>query len=122
MPRRMRTNIVVDGMAAYDEEHLFTKSFKLGDLIVNDSLPVKRCIVPARDPETGQPDKKFIGQVLRERIESYKDPELAKIGFKGGQSYRASINTKIVGEQSGVVKLGDELRIISNNLSAGQQL
>lgn len=61
---RFRANIVIDGVPAFWEDCLFATpgtfvAFKLGDVNVNGIQPRERCVVPSRNPITGEVTRGF---------------------------------------------------------------
>ena len=58
MRRRLRPNVVLGGVPAFWEDHLFTDRnsrvrFAIGDAEFLGVNPCQRCVVPSRDPDTG---------------------------------------------------------------------
>jgi uncharacterized protein YcbX len=49
---RFRANLVLDGLAAYDEDRI--RELRCGDLLLRPVAPCARCQVPGVDPTTGE--------------------------------------------------------------------
>lgn len=49
---RFRANLVLDGLAAYDEDRI--RELRCGDLLLRPVAPCARCQVPGVDPATGE--------------------------------------------------------------------
>ncbi len=99
--RRLRSNVVIEGMDAFGEERLVGKRFKLGDLRIINSNPCVRCTMPARDPETAQFDWRYTMRINDAR----EKPGAGQIR----KPVTASINTQADGVQQGTVSVGDRL-------------
>lgn len=57
--RRFRSNIEIDGVPAFWEDHLFEAgggkvSFKIGDITIEGIKPCARCVVPQKDSFSGK--------------------------------------------------------------------
>ncbi len=58
MCRRLRPNLIVDGVPAFWEDRLYESpetvvSFQIGDATLHGVNPCQRCVVPTRHPDTG---------------------------------------------------------------------
>ncbi|MBK6772560.1 MAG: hypothetical protein IPG78_10635 [Ignavibacteria bacterium] len=57
--KRFRATVEIDGVPAFWEDHLFSNEgkrieFKIGDVTLFGISPRARCVVPTRNPETGE--------------------------------------------------------------------
>ena len=57
--KRFRSTIEIEGVPAFWEDHLFSKEgrgieFKIADVTMYGMSPRARCVVPTRNPETGE--------------------------------------------------------------------
>ena len=57
--KRFRATIEIEGVQAFWEDHLFSTEgrgveFKIGDVTVFGMSPRARCVVPTRNPNTGE--------------------------------------------------------------------
>lgn len=72
MTRRLRPNLVVDGVSAFWEDRLATGgTVVIGDASLEGVKPVPRCAVPSRDPSTGAVYDGFRETFVRKRRETF---------------------------------------------------
>jgi hypothetical protein len=74
--RRLRANVEVGGVPAFWEDRFVGEgapAFSAGGVRFEGVTPCARCIVPARDPDTGQPLEGFREQFLRRRQETFPE-------------------------------------------------
>ncbi|MBX0304901.1 MOSC domain-containing protein [Haloarcula salinisoli] len=74
--RRMRANIEVGGVPAFWEDRFVgadAPAFRAGDVRIEGVTPCGRCVVPSRDPDTGEPTPEFREQFLRNRRETFPE-------------------------------------------------
>ncbi|HLX97032.1 MAG TPA: MOSC N-terminal beta barrel domain-containing protein [Verrucomicrobiae bacterium] len=110
--RRFRTNLELTGGEPFGEDHLFgapdeLKPFQVGLVKFFGHNPCQRCVVPTRDPDSGQAtgdfQKKFME--LRKRLL----PEWAN-AQRFNHFYRFTVNTSIPPTEAGKqLSLGDPL-------------
>ena len=111
--RRMRTTIEIDGVPAFWEDKLFSKSdsvinFKIGNLHFVGVNPCQRCIVPTKDAVTAEVNSDFQRIFIKKRRETL--PEwVNKSRFN--HYYKLTVNTRLASKEFGnkVIKIGDEL-------------
>ena len=115
MRRRIRANLEIDGVPAFWEDRLFADkdnnvSFRIGDLIFLGVKPCQRCVVPTRNPETGEAYNQFQRIFASQRQKTL--PEwVNKSSFN--HFYRLSVNTRISPSKSShVLSVGQEVEII----------
>lgn len=114
MRARLRPNLVLDGLPAFGEDQLFAGpgtrvQFRIGEVEIEGNNPCQRCMVPSRDPVTGEEragfQKLFATRraatlphwVNRERFNHY---------------YRASVNTVIGTRETGkLLREGDRVNL-----------
>jgi hypothetical protein len=95
--RRFRVNLIVSGTAAFWEDSLFGKAgvsylFTIGEIPFHGINPCQRCIVPTRNPWTGEVTKDFQTIFMKQREK--KLPEwVEKDRFN--HYYRFTTNTKL---------------------------
>jgi hypothetical protein len=110
MRRRLRANLEIGGVPPFWEDHLFADrdqivSFSVGDVELEGVNPCQRCVVPSRDPDTGEETEGFRRRFV-ERREATLPP------WSGGDwfdhSFRLMVNTRVhtVGENP-TVSVGD---------------
>lgn len=81
--RRLRPNLVVSNVPPFWEDRLVADpshpgTVSIGGVRLSGSKPVPRCVVPTRDPETGQPAADFRRTFLerrRETLPAWADPD-----------------------------------------------
>lgn len=115
MRRRFRANIEIGGVPAFWEDRLFTDfgrvvRFQIGDVHFDGVSPCARCVVPARDPNTGEERRNF----QRDFVAGRKDtmpPWLESDRFD--HPYRLMVNTDLARDSpSTTLATGDPVNII----------
>jgi len=106
---RFRTNVEFDGVEAFWEDRLYGFGFEVGDVHVSAINPCKRCVVPSRDPRTGQAaagfQKRFT-ELRRASLPSMAPPALFD------HHYRFGVNTRIAPSERGrTIRTGDEVSL-----------
>lgn len=74
--RRLRANIEVDGVPAFWEDRFVgtdAPAFRAGDVRIEGVTPCGRCVVPTRDPDTGEPTPEFRERFVRNRRETFPE-------------------------------------------------
>ena len=111
---RLRANLEISGVPAFWEDQLFGEAgevvkFKIGSVSFQGINPCQRCVVPTRDPDTGEtyPEFQKIFTANRQAtLPSWTTRE------RFNHYYRLSINTRISPPETGkVIKIGDEVTI-----------
>ncbi len=107
---RFRTNLELDGDEPFCEDRLFgapgeLKPFRLGAVNLLGHNPCQRCVVPTREPDTGQgvPDfqKKFM-RLRQEHLPAWANAQ------RFNHYYRFALNTSIPPTEAGkILRLGD---------------
>lgn len=109
--RRFRTNLELGTVEAFWEDRLFgaaneLKAFRIGNVSFLGHNPCQRCVVPSRNPESGDqfpPDfqKRFMAH-RKERLPSWTNIE------RFNHYYRLAVNTSISGTEAGkILRVGD---------------
>ncbi len=115
--RRIRANLEIDDVPAFWEDRLFTDtgntvSFRIGDALFLGVNPCQRCVVPVRNPETGQAYEHFQKIFVSQRQKTLP-PWVNKSRFN--HFYKLSVNTRISPlTPSHVLSVGDRIEIISS--------
>lgn len=114
MRRRLRPNIELGGVPAFWEDNLFDDrahhvEFSIGEVSFYGVNPCQRCVVPTRDPETGEVYEGFQSTFVEKRAETM--PE-----WSGGDwfdhYFRLMVNTAVPESEWGTtVALGDPLTL-----------
>lgn len=113
--KRFRATIEIDGVPAFWEDHLFSQEgigveFKLGDVSMFGMSPRARCVVPTRNPETGEAIHAFAKTFTRRRAENL--PAWSNLN-EYGHHYFLTVNCHIPAtEQGKFIQVGDKLSII----------
>ena len=113
--RRFRTNLEIDGVPPFWEDRLFgaagtTVKFRIGDVIFEGINPCQRCVVPPRDPLTGQSDDTFVRRFTELRARTLPAWSTRE---RFNHFYRVAINTRTHGDQGGkVLHVGDSVEIL----------
>jgi uncharacterized protein YcbX len=111
---RFRANLEIGGVEPFWEDRLYgaagsTVRFRIGDVEFEGTNPCARCVVPMRDPATGNFDPIF-KQQFRARRESSLPAWANRSRFD--HFYRLAVNTQpVAGFRGGVLHVGDEVRI-----------
>ena len=111
--RRFRTNLELCGGAAFCEDRLYgppdeLRAFQIGPVQFVGHNPCQRCVVPTRDPESGQPVPDFQKRFMQLRKEHL--PEWAN-AQRFNHFYRFAVNTSILpGEAGKLLCAGDPVR------------
>lgn len=101
--RRFRANLELAGGEAFCEDSLFgapdeLKPFQIGSVNFLGHNPCQRCVVPTRDPKTGEPvsdfQKKFM-QLRREHLPPWANAQ------RFNHFYRFALNTSIPPSEGG---------------------
>jgi len=74
--RRLRANVEVAGVPAFWEDRFAgagAPSFEIGDVRVEGVTPCGRCVVPERDPDTGEPTPEFRERFVERREATFPD-------------------------------------------------
>jgi len=73
---RLRANLEVSGVPAFWEDRFVgddAPAFEVGGVRVEGVTPCARCVVPERDPETGEPTAEFRERFLEKREATFPD-------------------------------------------------
>jgi uncharacterized protein YcbX len=110
--RRFRTNLELEGGEPFAEDRLFggpdeLRPFRLGSVPFLGHNPCQRCVVPTRDPESGEALRGFqktFAERRKEQLPGWVD------GRRFNHFYRFAVNTSIPPSESGKqLRLGDPL-------------
>jgi uncharacterized protein YcbX len=74
--RRLRANLEVSGVPAFWEDRFVGEdapAFEVGGVRIEGVTPCARCVVPERDPETGEPTPEFRERFLEKREETFPE-------------------------------------------------
>ena len=113
--RRFRATIEIEGVPAFWEDHLFSKEgtgieFTIGDVTMFGMSPRARCIVPSRNPETGEATHAFAKTFARHR--AFSQPAWSALD-NYGHHYFLTVNCYIPQTEIGkFIEVGDKVSII----------
>jgi len=104
---RFRTNVEIDGTEAFWEDQLYGTSFRTGDVLIHAINPCQRCVVPSRNPWSGDPITAFQHQFAEHRERTF--PAGADRTWFS-HYYRLAVNTRIPLSESGKrIREGDDV-------------
>jgi len=111
--RRFRANVEVGGVPAFWEDRFVGEdapAFRVGDVRFEGETPCGRCVVPSRDPDTGQPIEDFRERFLDRRATTFPawaDPDAFDHHFT------AMIITTVPDADRGQsIAVGDEVEVL----------
>jgi len=110
--RRFRTNLGLAAGEPFCEDRLFgapgeLKPFEIGAVKFLGHNPCQRCVVPTRDPESGQAGSDFQKKFMERRKQSLPDWANAQ---RFNHFYRFAVNTSIPATETGKrLRVGDTL-------------
>lgn len=111
---RMRANLEIGGVVPFWEDRLYGAKgtlvrFRVGQCLFDGNNPCQRCVVPPRDPLTGESNPQF-AKVFAARREQTLPPWAERSRFN--HFYRLSVNTLLAPGQSGkTLRVGDEVAL-----------
>ena len=114
MCRRLRPNIVVDGVDAFWEDRLIAEpdshvELQLGEAFMRGVNPCRRCVVPSRDPDTGAEYPDFRTRFINQRKATL--PEWSG-GDRFDGFFQLMTNTIVPDSTAGtVIELGEKVEI-----------
>lgn len=120
MRSRLRTTLEISTAEPFWEERLFSTAgnlvpFHVGSIHFLGVNPCQRCIVPTRDPITGQPYPNFQKIFVEHRKATF--PTWAKIS-RFNHFYRLAVNTRAPLSEAGkTLHIGDLVALISERKS-----
>jgi uncharacterized protein len=118
--RRMRANLEIDGVRPFWEDRLFgppgvTVRFRIGEVDFDGVNPCQRCVVPPRDPVTGEGYPDF-AKIFAQKREQTLPLWAQRSRFN--HFYRLAINTRLPPVEGGkTICVGDKITIASGATS-----
>jgi len=115
MRLRLRANLEIDGVPPFWEDRLYSDhdheiAFRIGDVTLRGANPCQRCIVPVRDPHTGEEYPDFQRIFIENREQTL--PEWADQS-RFDHYFRLMVNTKVPRSEWGSeLAVGDKLEIV----------
>lgn len=113
--RRFRMSIEIDGVPAFWEDCLFAakgvpRPFMLGHLKIHGMGPIMRCPVPTRNPDSGEIQRGFQRQFIKNRQPTILDREGVAVE-RLAELYYLGVKTQVP-SPNGALKIGDELKLL----------
>ncbi len=114
MRRRFRANLEFSTPEPFWEDRLFGPSgsvvtFRLGEVVLAGTNPCQRCVVPTRDPATGEVYPRFTPEFTEHRKQTL--PAWAEAS-RFNHFYRLAVNTRGVDcPLDARIRVGDEIVI-----------
>jgi uncharacterized protein YcbX len=112
---RFRANLEITGGPAFWEDRLYGVKgalvrFRIGECLFDGNNPCQRCVVPPRDPLTGETYPNFVKTFGTKRKQTL--PPWAEVS-RFNHFYRLAINTIVPPDQAGkILRVGDEVDVI----------
>ena len=110
---RFRANLEVEGVEPFWEDRLYradstAQPFRIGEVLFEGTNPCQRCVVPTRDPSTGEVWPEF-SRRFAELREQHLPPWAARARFN--HFYRLTTNTRGAGSTGGLIRVGNRLEL-----------
>jgi uncharacterized protein YcbX len=112
---RIRANLEIGGVPPFWEDRLYGQKgnrvrFRIGDCLFDGNNPCQRCVVPPRDPATGESYPNF-SKIFIERRQQTLPDWVERSRFN--HFYRLAVNTLVPPDQAGkMVRVGDEVEVL----------
>jgi hypothetical protein len=113
--RRFRANVEVDGVPPFWEDRLFADhgeavAFRIGNVRLHGVEPCERCVVPTRDPDTGDETDGFRERFIRKRRATR--PEWLE-SDRFDHDFRLMVITDIPeSDRDGQIEVGDSVEVL----------
>lgn len=119
--RRFRANLEIEGVPAFWEDNLFTDhsrvvEFSIGNVTLAGVNPCQRCVVPSRNPDTGEELEGFRQRFIEKRQETL--PEWTDSG-RFDHPFRLMVNTRV--ENGGEISVGDPVEILGERAEQSER-
>ena len=117
--KRFRATVEIEGVPAFWEDHLFSNEgkrieFEIGDVTLFGISPRARCVVPTRNPETGEVIHAFPKSFVKRRASTL--PEWSTLN-EFDHYYYLSVDCLIPATEIGkAIETGDEVKIIGERV------
>lgn len=115
--RRLRPNLEVEGVDPFWEDRLYGAdgrvAFRIGSVRLRGTGPCRRCVVPTRDPWTGEETEGFRERLLERREATFPAwaPEERFETF-----YKVMVNTDVPESEWGEsIAVGDEVEVLDGS-------
>ncbi len=117
--KRFRATIEIDGVPAFWEDHLFSEEgrgieFRIGEVTMFGMSPRARCVVPTRNPETGEVLHGFPKSFARHRASTLPSWSMLE---EYGHYYYLSVDCSIPSTEIGkMIEIGNEVKIVGEKV------
>ncbi|WP_436926649.1 MOSC domain-containing protein [Halosimplex amylolyticum] len=111
--RRLRANVEISGVPAFWEDRFVgvdAPAFEVDDVRFEGVTPCGRCVVPQRDPDTGEPTPEFRERFVQKREETF--PEWADRDAFDHYYTLMVIGRVPEGDRGGTLRVGDEVAVV----------
>jgi uncharacterized protein YcbX len=115
--QRFRTNLEISGVPAFWEDRIFSAEesrssrFRIGEVEFEGRNPCARCVVPSRNPSTGEPIRDFqkrFSELRRAHLPAWSP------AARFDHFYRFAVNTRIPASETGkALRPGDGLTLLT---------
>jgi len=117
MRLRLRPNLVVAGVPAFWEDRLLVTDghLRIGEMRLEGVEPVPRCVVPVRDPHTGEETEGFQKRFVERRKATL--PEWMDADALEGNFFSMMVATRIPeGDRGGTLAVGDDVELVTGGI------
>lgn len=115
--RRLRPNLVIEGVEPFWEDRLVAdggRRIRIDDVVLDGVDPVPRCVVPTRNPRSGDPYEGFRETFIHRREDTL--PEWVDRSAFGGNLYHLMAACRIPRvERDGELVVGSTVRLEDSN-------
>ncbi|MFC6905962.1 MOSC domain-containing protein [Halalkalicoccus tibetensis] len=120
--RRFRANLEIEGVPAFWEDRLFSDQgrvvdFSIGGVRLAGVNPCQRCVVPSRDPDTGEEFEGFRERFIEKRGKTL--PEWTD-SDRFDHQFRLMVNTRVPEDGAGEIEVGDAVEIVGEREETGR--
>lgn len=119
MRLRLRPNLVVAGVPAFWEDRLLAthSHVRIGGVRLEGVEPVPRCVVPVRDPHTGEETEKFRERFVEQRKATL--PPWLDADSLDGNFFSMTVGTRIPeADRDGTLAVGDDVELVAGGIEA----
>lgn len=111
--RRFRANVEIGGVPPFWEDGLYAgndggATLDIGGTTLAVAGPSRRCVVPTRDPDTGEPMPDFRERfVARRRVSRPSWANTERLG----EHFKLALNTSVPKQHSPAISVGDQVTV-----------
>src|SRR5205085_3132039 len=113
---RFRANLEIGDVEPFWEDRLFgaagaVQPFRIGPVLLGGTNPCQRCVVPSRDPATGEIWPEFARQFAQQRAALL--PAWSRRD-RFDHFYRLTVNTRLIAETTEHLRIGDAIKLVGD--------